>query len=254
MPGISSAVLLRWGPRPPVLSCRQHAARPPTLSTLCAARRAGRMADLDAARRGLRGLGARCGPGPVSGRSTRHRLPGAGRVLVHERATRAAARPSDALPFSEPLAGAGAVGRVDPYDLYRRSHLAHHRDEALTQPGLDPESNYIDALDYERLPRWCRPWWFAQRTVVGRLLLGPAMMIGPLWLDIVRKPWRRDFSDTGIGRSTSCCWAACCGCWTVTPGSGRCSTSSGSATRRSDSPCSAPSTSTVRRRFPRTGW
>ena len=24
------------------------------------------------------------------------------------------------------------------------------------------------------------------------------MMIGPLWLDIVRKPWRRDFSDTGI--------------------------------------------------------
>lgn len=85
-----------------------------------------------------------------------------------------------------------------PYDLYRRSHLAHHRDEALTQPGLDPESNYIGALDYQRLPAWCRPWWFAQRTVVGRLVLGPAMMIGPLWLDIVRKPWRGDFSETGI--------------------------------------------------------
>ena len=28
-----------------------------------------------------------------------------------------------------------------PYDLYRHSHLAHHRDELLTEPGIDPESN-----------------------------------------------------------------------------------------------------------------
>ena len=45
-----------------------------------------------------------------------------------------------------------------PYDLYRRSHLAHHRDEALTQPGLSTQKATTSTrLDYERLPRWCRP-------------------------------------------------------------------------------------------------
>jgi fatty acid desaturase len=83
-----------------------------------------------------------------------------------------------------------------PYDLYREGHLAHHRDELLTQPGIDPESNYIEAADYARLPRWCRPLWHAQRTVLGRVLLGPAMVIVPTWFDIVRKPWRGDFSQT----------------------------------------------------------
>ncbi|MBW8831258.1 MAG: fatty acid desaturase [Burkholderiales bacterium] len=83
-----------------------------------------------------------------------------------------------------------------PYDLYREAHFAHHRDESLTQPGLDPESNYIAAADYERLSLWLRPMWIAQRTVIGRLLLGPAMVIVPTWLDIVRKPWRGDFTQT----------------------------------------------------------
>ena len=83
-----------------------------------------------------------------------------------------------------------------PYDLYRETHLAHHCDEVLTQPGLDPESNYIAAADYERLSPWLRPLWTAQRTVIGRVLLGPAMIIVPTWLDIVRKPWRGDFTQT----------------------------------------------------------
>jgi fatty acid desaturase len=85
-----------------------------------------------------------------------------------------------------------------PYDLYRRTHLAHHRDELLTQPGIDPESNYIAAADYARLPAWQRPLWIAQRTVLGRVLVGPAMVIIPTWLDIVRKPWRGDFSQTRL--------------------------------------------------------
>ncbi len=83
-----------------------------------------------------------------------------------------------------------------PYDLYREGHLAHHRDELLTQPGIDPESNYIEAADYDRLPRWRRPLWRAQRTVLGRLLIGPAMVIVPTWLDIIRKPMRGDWSHT----------------------------------------------------------
>jgi fatty acid desaturase len=83
-----------------------------------------------------------------------------------------------------------------PYDLYRSGHLAHHRNELLTQPGIDPESNYIDADDFAALPRWARPLWTAQRTSLGRLLIGPAFVIVPTWLDIVRKPWRGDFSET----------------------------------------------------------
>ena len=83
-----------------------------------------------------------------------------------------------------------------PYDLYLRSHLAHHRDERLTEPGIDPESNYIDEAAWGRLPRFVRPMWIAQRTVLGRFLLGPLMVIVPTWLDIVRKPLRGDFAQS----------------------------------------------------------
>src|SRR4051812_44036953 len=84
-----------------------------------------------------------------------------------------------------------------PYELYRRSHLAHHRNELLTEPGIDPESNYIDEADWRRLNRFVKPLWIAQRTVLGRFLLGPGMVIVPTWLDIVRRPLRGDFSQTG---------------------------------------------------------
>ncbi len=83
-----------------------------------------------------------------------------------------------------------------PYDLYRETHLAHHRDEGLTQPGVDPESNYVGVDRYARMPCWQRSLWVAQRTVVGRMLLGPAMVIVPTWLDIVRRPLRGDWTQT----------------------------------------------------------
>lgn len=84
-----------------------------------------------------------------------------------------------------------------PYDLYRDTHLAHHRDEVVTHPGIDPESNYLSIDQYRRLPRWQKGLWVAQRTVVGRLVLGPALVIAPTWLDIVRRPWRGDTGETG---------------------------------------------------------
>ena len=83
-----------------------------------------------------------------------------------------------------------------PYDLYRHSHLAHHRDELLTEPGIDPESNYIDEADWRRLHRLVQPMWIAQRTVLGRVLLGPLMVVVPTWLDIVRRPLRGDFAQS----------------------------------------------------------
>ena len=35
-----------------------------------------------------------------------------------------------------------------PYELYRSSHIVHHRDEDLTIPAVDPESYYVPADDW----------------------------------------------------------------------------------------------------------
>ena len=82
-----------------------------------------------------------------------------------------------------------------PYEHYRQSRLAHHRDELLTEPGIDPESNDIDDATYRRLPAFVKPMCIAQRTVLGRVMLGPVMAIVPTWLDVVRNPLRRDFTQ-----------------------------------------------------------
>ena len=37
------------------------------------------------------------------------------------------------------------IGLVIPFGWYRSSHLAHHRDQHLTDPTLDPESFYVSA-------------------------------------------------------------------------------------------------------------
>lgn len=57
-----------------------------------------------------------------------------------------------------------------PYAVYRDTHLAHHRDESLTLPGIDPESYYSRSLPGTALARGLRRW---RDTAPGRLLLGP---------------------------------------------------------------------------------
>ena len=83
-----------------------------------------------------------------------------------------------------------------PFDLYLHSHLIHHQDEHLTRPGIDPESNYLTAAQFVALPAWQQICWRWQRSVLGRLLVGPALAIVPTWADIVRKPLRGDWSQT----------------------------------------------------------
>ncbi len=63
-----------------------------------------------------------------------------------------------------------------PYPEYRTSHLAHHASE-LTVPGLDPESFYVDAVAWERAGALRRSALRANRTLLGRLALGPVMVI-----------------------------------------------------------------------------
>jgi len=60
-----------------------------------------------------------------------------------------------------------------PYGRFRDTHLAHHRDEHLTDPYDDPESNYLDPAAWVRMPRWARAVLRVNNTLAGRMLLGP---------------------------------------------------------------------------------
>ncbi len=62
-----------------------------------------------------------------------------------------------------------------PYPVFRESHLRHHPDEDLVLPGVDPESYYVSAEDWARMPPWRRLLLRARNSLAGRLMLGPGM-------------------------------------------------------------------------------
>lgn len=80
-------------------------------------------------------------------------------------------------PFRNPRLNAAlvfpALTLAIPYARFRDLHLDHHRDANLTDPFDDPESNYLDAGEWETLPA---PWRAVLRfnnTLAGRLVVGP---------------------------------------------------------------------------------
>lgn len=64
-----------------------------------------------------------------------------------------------------------------PYTLYRDSHLQHHHDHDLTIPGVDPESRYLSQSGWERSSRLFRAVLWLNKTVPGRLLVGPPLAL-----------------------------------------------------------------------------
>ncbi|EYD75485.1 Fatty acid desaturase family protein [Rubellimicrobium mesophilum DSM 19309] len=68
-----------------------------------------------------------------------------------------------------------ALALVVPYDRFRDSHLAHHRDSNLTDPYDDPESNYLAEHDWAALPLWLKAVLRLNNTLAGRLLIGPVV-------------------------------------------------------------------------------
>ncbi|TDE41032.1 fatty acid desaturase [Antarcticimicrobium sediminis] len=64
---------------------------------------------------------------------------------------------------------------VIPYGRFRDLHLAHHLDARLTDPYDDPESNYLDPVIWAGLSRWSRGLYALNNTLLGRILLGPAI-------------------------------------------------------------------------------
>ena len=103
--------------------------------------------------------------------------------------------PSRSAAFNR-LLGLAPLAVWYPYDIYRRSHLAHHQEAHLTYPGIDPESNYLAPAAFHQLPPWLRPFYNATRTASGRMLVGPAFAI----LASVREAWvsLRTSSEVGI--------------------------------------------------------
>ncbi|MEM6657880.1 MAG: fatty acid desaturase [Pseudomonadota bacterium] len=73
-----------------------------------------------------------------------------------------------------------------PFNRFRDLHLAHHLDSNLTDPYDDPESNYLDPKVWADLTGWQRRLYTANNTLLGRMVLGPA--IGQV--AFVRDEWR----------------------------------------------------------------
>lgn len=113
-----------------------------------------------------------------------------------------------------------AIGSVPlslwlPYAHYRRTHLAHHAAETVTDPLDDPESRYLapgrgwTGRLNEMLER-------AQATLAGRLLLGPAIAIGRfLAAEAVRlrhdpRAMLREWTPHIIGVAFVAGWLALC--------------------------------------------
>ena len=67
------------------------------------------------------------------------------------------------------------IGLFYPYLRFRDTHLAHHHDPNLTDPYDDPESNFQDPAVWARTPGPVKALMRANNTLLGRMLLGPAI-------------------------------------------------------------------------------
>ncbi|SDN97104.1 fatty acid desaturase [Phyllobacterium sp. OV277] len=69
------------------------------------------------------------------------------------------------------------IGLFYPYRRYKHLHLKHHADERLTDPYDDPESYYRALGDWEKLPAALKMLLKWNNTMLGRIIVGPALMI-----------------------------------------------------------------------------
>lgn len=86
-----------------------------------------------------------------------------------------------------------------PYTLYRDSHLQHHRDHDLTLPGIDPESRYMTQAHWQGSSKLLRGLLWLNKTVPGRLLVGPPLALYGMAQEELRRLRRGD-------RQAWCMW------------------------------------------------
>ncbi|MBP2549264.1 fatty acid desaturase [Neorhizobium galegae] len=82
------------------------------------------------------------------------------------------------------------LGVFYPYRSYKRTHIQHHEDERLTDPFDDPESYYRALKDWEAMPAVLKRLLVWNNTLIGRMLLGPPLMVvgftASEWLKIMK--------------------------------------------------------------------
>jgi fatty acid desaturase len=81
-----------------------------------------------------------------------------------------------------------------PFDTYKVDHLKHHDDAHLTEPGVDTESNYITPEQAAGMGAVALLLYKSQRTVLGRALIGPAIVNVSLWTRTARSVMAGDWS------------------------------------------------------------
>lgn len=76
-----------------------------------------------------------------------------------------------------------------PYPVYRRTHLLHHRfrGRILTDPELDPESFYLPRGSSDAQGPLRRLAARANNTLLGRLTLGPLLVVGRFYAAEARR-------------------------------------------------------------------
>jgi fatty acid desaturase len=68
-----------------------------------------------------------------------------------------------------------------PYQRYKDTHLAHHNNQHLTDPEVDPESYYLLPDRWVHMGGAKRALFQLNQTLGGRMLIGPAVGIIRFW-------------------------------------------------------------------------
>jgi fatty acid desaturase len=87
-----------------------------------------------------------------------------------------------------------------PYDVYRITHLVHHRDERLTDPFDDPESWYHEPVSFAGLARLTRLLVRVQTTLLGRMIIGPTWTMATFLARESKLVWRGEGRRRAIWR------------------------------------------------------
>ncbi len=106
------------------------------------------------------------------------------------------------------------LGLAIPYPRFRDLHLAHHRDAVLTDPYDDPETNYLDPAVWSRLPMPVQRVLSFNNTLLGRMIVGPAVAMVVFLRDEAKaaragdRAVRRAWAGHAIGASAVLGWIA----------------------------------------------
>lgn len=74
-----------------------------------------------------------------------------------------------------------------PFVIYRDTHRQHHVLENISYPAKDPESYYITQEHWQGMPEYLKYLYMWNNSLLGRILIGPALGIANFLLAEFRK-------------------------------------------------------------------